>query len=589
MPKSPVVFLTLLCALVTPLLAQEKPNIVIFLTDDQGWGDLSVHGNTNLATPNIDSLAKDGTMFDRFYVCPVCAPTRAEFLTGRYYGRTGVRGVSTGQERLNTDEVTLADTLKAAGYTTGAFGKWHNGSQHPYHPNARGFDEYYGFTSGHWGNYFNPALERNGEQVRGEGYITDDLTTKAMEFIEANQEEPFLCYIPYCTPHSPMQVPDEFYDKFAEGPLEMRHRDPSMEDDKHLRAALAMCENIDMNVGRVLDKLDELKLAENTIVIYFSDNGPNGYRWNDGMKGRKGSIDEGGVRVPFFIRWPGHVPAGKKVTEIAGAIDLLPTLSAMTGSPLISKKPIDGKDITPLIKGEAVDWPAREIISYRGYTRRGGKQASIRTQQYRLDNDGKLYDMVADPGQTVDVAAANPQVVRELQGVKTQFLKEIADVSGEDVRPFPVGYSHITALPARDGEPHGNAERSARAPNCSFFQNLASPEDYVTWHVEVADAAEYEATVYYTCAASDVGCVMELSLGDVKVETKVTEAHDPPLYGMSDDRSERGSESYVKDFKPLTIGKIKLPETEGLLTLKPKEVTGENTIDVRYVILKKLD
>ena len=169
--------------------AAERPNVVVILTDDQGWGDLSINGNTNLHTPNIDQLARDGARFDRFYVCPVCSPTRAEFLTGRHHARSGVFSTSAGGERMNLDEVTIADTFKAAGYKTGAFGKWHNGMQYPYHPNGRGFDEYYGFCSGHWGNYFNPMLEHNGQIVRGDGFVIDDFTNKAMEFIESAVNE----------------------------------------------------------------------------------------------------------------------------------------------------------------------------------------------------------------------------------------------------------------------------------------------------------------------------------------------------------------------------------------------------------------
>ena len=161
-------------------------------------------------------------MLDRFFVCPVCSPTRAEFLTGRYHARCGVRGVSTGQERLNLDERTIAETFHAAGYATGAFGKWHNGSQWPYHPNARGFQEYYGFTSGHWGEYFDPPLEHNGQPVRGNGYIADDLTDHALAFIEQNQARPFFCYLPCNTPHSPFCVPDEYWNRFKDRPLAMR-------------------------------------------------------------------------------------------------------------------------------------------------------------------------------------------------------------------------------------------------------------------------------------------------------------------------------------------------------------------------------
>src|SRR5215470_11408516 len=212
------------------LLAQDtgprKPNVVAFLSDDQGWGDLSVHGNKNLSTPNIDSLARDGALFDRFFVCPVCSPTRAEFLTGRYHPRGGVYNVSTGGERLNLGERTIAEVFKAAGYTTAAFGKWHNGTQWPYHPNARGFDEYYGFTSGHWGQYFDPELDHNGKMVRGKGYITDDLTNHAMDFTAQHKHRPFFCYVPLNTHHSPMQVPERFFEKFSHMDPKMKNQDP---------------------------------------------------------------------------------------------------------------------------------------------------------------------------------------------------------------------------------------------------------------------------------------------------------------------------------------------------------------------------
>src|SRR5947208_17175354 len=196
----------LLAALAPPAAAADppaRPNVVVILTDDQGWGDLSVNGNTNLSTPHLDSLARDGAMFDRFFVQPVCSPTRAEFLTGRYHPRGGVRDVSTGGERLNTDAKTIADAFRAAGYATGCFGKWHNGSQYPYHPNGRGFDDYYGFTSGHWGGYFDPPLEHNGQPVQGNGYISHDLTDHTLAFLEKNRGRPVFCYLPFNTQPSP--------------------------------------------------------------------------------------------------------------------------------------------------------------------------------------------------------------------------------------------------------------------------------------------------------------------------------------------------------------------------------------------------
>ncbi len=561
----------------------ERPNVVVILTDDQGWGDLSIHGNTNIKTPNVDSLARDGALFDRFFVCPVCAPTRAEFLTGRYHPRGGVRGVSTGAERLNVDEKTIGDTFKAGGYATAAYGKWHNGTQYPYHPNTRGFDEFYGFCSGHWGQYFDPILEHNGKIVRGKGFIIDDLTDHALGFIERNKDRPFLCYLPFNTPHSPFQVPDRFYEKFKSGPIKMRNRDPQKEQLDRTRCALAMCENIDWNVGRVLRKLKELTLSEKTIMVYFSDNGPNSWRWNDRMKGRKGSTDEGGVRVPCLVRWPGRIKPGMQIPQIAGAIDLLPTLADMAGIPVVGAKPLDGTSLKPLLLRQSKNWPDRMIFS----NQRG--RVSVRTQRYRLDNTGKLFDMKTDPGQYNDISKDKPQVAARLREAVAQWKKDVLPKSPDD-RPFPVGHAEFptTVLPARDGVAYGNVRRSARAPNCSFFTNWTSADDKITWDIEVASSGDYEAVVYYTCAKENVGSTVELSLNASRVQAKVSEAHDPPLVGAEFDRVPRGGESYVKDFRPLELGVIRLGKGRGRLTLRSPDVPGKQVMDVRAVVLTLL-
>ena len=566
---------------VTAHAAEKKPNIVIVLADDQGWGDLSINGNTNLATANIDSLASTGALLDRFFVCPVCSPTRAEFLTGRYHPRGGVHSTSTGGERLNLDEKTIGDTFKAAGYATGAFGKWHNGSQWPYHPNARGFEEYYGFTSGHWGSYFDPPIEHNGEIVQGRGFIIDDLTDHAMDFIEKNKERPFFCYVPFNTPHSPMQVPERFWKKFANADLKLHARDPKQEDVNFTRAALAMCENIDWNVGRILQRLDDLKLADNTIVIYFSDNGPNSWRWNGGMKGRKASTDEGGVRMPFLIRWPGHIPAGARIAQIAAGIDLLPTLADLASIPVVSTKPLDGISLKPVLLGTAQDWPDRMIFSHWA-----GK-VSVRTQRYRLDDSGRLFDMPADPGQDRDCAKEQPEVATRLSQALAAWKQELLPGLEDDRRPFPVGYREFphTPLPARDGVPHGNVRRSAKAPNCSFFQSWTSTDDAITWDVEVATAGRYEAVIYYTCPEADLGSTVELSFNGSRVEGTVSVANDPPLLGAENDRVPRDTESYVKDFKPLRLGVVDLKTGRGELTLRALKVPGKQVMDVRMVLL----
>lgn len=566
-----------------PIVA-EQPNVIVILADDQGWGDLSIHGNTNLSTPNIDSLARDGALFERFFVCPVCSPTRAEFLTGRYHPRCGVRGVSTGGERLNLDERTIADHFKAAGYVTAAFGKWHNGSQYPYHPNGRGFDEYYGFTSGHWGDYFSPPLDHNGRPVRGNGYLVDDLTDHALAFLEKHREKPFFCYLPYNIPHSPMQMPDRFWDKFAKADLKMRHA-TQKEDLDTTRAALAMCENIDWNVGRVLQKLDALKLAEKTIVLYFSDNGPNSWRWNGGMRGRKGSTDEGGVRSPLLMRWPGHIQPGTKIPHIAAAIDLLPTLAELARVELAGGKKLDGVSVASLLLGKAVYWVERPIFSH------WNGSVSVRTNDYRLDAQGRLYDINKDPGQERDISRQQPDEARRLSDAVTQWKRDVlSELAKKDDRPFTVGYREmpIAPLPARDGVPHGNIRRSAAAPNCSFFTSWTSPTDRITWNVDVTTAGRFEAVVYYTCAAGDVGSTIELSLGDHRIQSKVTEAHDPPLYGAQNDRVPRAGESYMKNFRPMRLGEITLDRGRGVLTLRALQVPGKQVMDVRSIVLTLL-
>lgn len=562
----------------------EKPNIVIILSDDQGWGDLSLNGNTNLSTPNIDSIAHEGAMFERFYVSSVCAPTRAEMLTGRYHARTGVNGVSRGEERMNPEETTLAEVLNKAGYATGIFGKWHNGTQHPYHPNSQGFDEFYGFASGHWGNYFDPVLEHNGELVRGKGFIVDDLTSHALEFIDNQKDEPFLCYLAYNTPHSPFQVPDKFYDKFKGADISMRHRDPEKEDVDTTRAALAMCENIDWNVGRVLEKLDELNLDDNTIVIYFSDNGPNSWRWNGDMRGRKGSTDEGGVRVPFLVKWPGHIEAGAKVKEIAGAIDLLPTLAGLLDLEMPQEKPIDGVNLSPLLLGKAEEWQERLIYS------RTWNFVSVRNQRFHFDSRGDLYDLDADPGQRSKVNDKYPEVANTLSEAVKAWREEVLPDSIEETRPFAIGYGDWknSVLPARDGVNEGSIKRSGGAPNCSYFTNWTLLEDRMTWNVEVAQAGTYEVTAYYTCPEKDVGATVRLSLGDAEVKANVLEANDPPAYGMEQDRVPRGSESYVKDFKPMSLGNIELQAGQGTLVLDATEMPGDSVMEVRALVFTRL-
>lgn len=607
--KTFAVLSAVLCALTVSASANAaenraaKPNVVVFLADDAGWGDYGHSGNLLARTPHIDSLAQGGVSLDRFFVCPVCSPTRAEFLTGRYHARGGVRGVSTGQERLNLDEKTIADAFRAAGYATGAFGKWHNGSQWPYHPMARGFQEYFGHTAGHWGEYFDAPLEDSqGHMVRTRGYIVDVCTDRALAFLEKNKSRPFFCYVPFTTPHSPWAAPEEYWRRFKDKPITQRATLPKQEDLDQTRCALAMLENQDWNVGRVLTKLRQLGVEDNTIVLYFSDNGPNSWRWNGGMKGRKGSTDEGGVRSVCYVRWPGRLPAGHTVKQISAAIDLLPTLTSLAGIARVGDKPLDGRDLSPLLKKQATDWPDRMIFTA------WSRNVSVRTERYRLDNAGRLFDMAADPGQTTpiddkqaDVRARLTEAVRawrqEMFGpdavaadTKSKGKRpgqRVENANAVDPRPIPVGYREfpITMLPARDGDPRGGVQRSSRAPNCSYFVHWTSLEGSMVWLLDVHTAGRYQVSIDYTCPMADAGSTVELSFHNSRLTGKVAPGWEPPLYTNQDILPRVSGESQMKEFHTLKLGEMDLPSGRGPLTLRALAIPGATVMDVRRVTL----
>lgn len=571
-------------SLVSNFHRKDRPNIILILADDQGWGDLGFTGNLNLQTPYIDAIAKNGVVFDNFYVSPVCSPTRAELLTGRYFPRLGVYSTSSGGERLNLDETTIAEVFKEAGYATAAYGKWHNGMQPPYHPNARGFEDFYGFCSGHWGNYFSPMLEHNGKIVKGEGFIVDDFTNKGLDFMDRNRDKPFFLYLPFNTPHSPMQVPDEFWNRFQDKELLMKYHGEEPESENFTRAALAMVENIDYNVGRVFKKLQELELEENTIILYLSDNGPNQWRWNGGLKGKKGSTDEGGVRSPLVMQWKNKLPEGKHIQQIASSIDLLPTLSDLANIPLRTVKPVDGKSLKPLLTEEAPFWEPRVVFNHwNGST-------SVRTERYRLDDKNRLYNMNLDRGQHVDLSRELPQLVDSLKKIKKEWLHQMLPTSKiQEDRPFSLGHPDFvyTQLPARDGTPHGNIKRSNRFPNDTFFTNWKSVEDSITWDVEVLEDGEFEVILYYTAKEADIGAKFELRLGSGFLTGAIAKFNDPPLVGADKDRDLR-MESYTKDFTPIVLGKMQLKKGRDILALKALNIPGDEVMDVRLLMFKRV-
>jgi hypothetical protein len=335
-------------------------------------------------------------------------------------------------------------------------------------------------------------------------------------------------------------------------------------------------------------------------VIFFSDNGPNSFRWNDGMKGRKGTTDEGGVRSAFCIRWTaGGIKPGTTVKEISGAIDLLPTLAKLARVPILSSKPLDGRDLSPVLFGTATQWPDRVILSHNN------GNVSVRTQQYRLDNSGALFDMVADPRQTKDIAKEKPDVAESLLKAVTDWRRSVfgnvasADPTAKkgkgkgkggfvppDDRAYPVGYVEfpITPLPARDGVPHGTVQRSANAPNCSYFVNWKTKDDSVTWDIDVHTAGTYDVELFYTCPLADAGSTIELSFKNARLTGKVTPGWDPPLLDKQD-RVPRKGESFLKEFRVLKLGSVKLDSGRGVLTLKATDIPGKCVMDLRQLNL----
>ena len=574
---------------------ERRPNIILILTDDQGWGDISVNGNKDVHTPNIDKMTLNGVRFDRFFVSPVCSPTRAEILTGRHHVRTGVYDVSLGGERINVTEETIAEVFKTSGYKTAVYGKWHNGMQAPYHPNSRGFEDFYGFCSGHWGNYFNPVLEKNGELVKGTGFITDDLTNHGIEFIKKNKDSPFFLYIPFNTPHSPMQVPEKFWTKFKDKKLTQKGTLSKVPDDKssgtisneeenHSKAALAMCENIDWNVGRIIQTLESLALDEKTIIVYLSDNGPNGNRWNAGMKGVKGSTDEGGVRSPMIINWKGNIPQGKVVNKIASAIDLLPTLKDLAGIESTPKNKLDGLSLKQLIYDKNSKWADRYIYSY------WREKLSVRSQNFRLGNKNNLYNMNEDPNQLKNISSKNIEIFMAMKNAKNIWENEVLiNLKSKDDRAFVIGHPDLknTQIPARDAKANGLIKRSNYYPNCSYLTNWVNIEDTIIWDAEVAEDGKFEVVVYYTCAEDALGSEIELSFSGSKISSSIASYYNPDEYGKENDRSPR-IESYVKDFIPLNMGVITLKRGKGRLILRGLKKTGKELIDFRLLMLKRI-
>ena len=483
------------------------------MTDDQGWGDLSFHGNDSISTPHLDALAKQSIQFDRFFVSPVCAPTRASLLTGRYHLRTGTSWVTHRKEIMREDELTIAEIFKSAGYATGLFGKWHNDAQFPHNPTGQGFDEFYGFTAGHWNNYFNTSLTDNGKEVRPEGYIIDVLTDKAIQFMEKNSsqknQKPFLCYVPYNTPHSPFQVPDKYFDKYKKMGL----------TDKNA-SVHGMVENIDNNVNRLLQTLEQQKILENTIVISLTDNGPNGKRFNGGMRGTKGSVHEGGVRVPCFMSWKNHLPENQIIKQNAAHIDLLPTLAELCKIEIPKNHHFDGKSLVPLLTNKNTEWEKRNIYTIHTEGELRIRPAAVRTNNYRMvvDRDGNphLFDMKNDASEKNDLVTQMPKVVDSLKNDLENWFK---DVTQKGIKPSITQVGHnespTTHLPAPEAKINGDVLfKGDRGWANDYIIDWKSKGDQANWEIEVVEDSRFEIFINYNCSKEFLPANLNVKIGD---------------------------------------------------------------------------
>ncbi len=437
-------------------LAQSPPNVILIITDDQGYGDLGFHGNPHVQTPVLDKLARESLRLNQFYVSPVCAPTRASMMTGRYSLRTGVRDTYNGGAIMAPEEVTIAEMLKNAGYRTGIYGKWHLGDNYPSRPQDQGFDESLIHLAGGMGqpgdfttyfqmdsSYFDPVLWRNGEQKAYNGYCSDIFTDGAIEFLAVDSDQPFFLYLSFNAPHTPLQVPDAYYEKYKgidpssgfEGD-ERPFAEMSEKDKEDARKVYGMVTNIDDNVGRLLAQLDEQGLSENTIVIFMTDNGPQQRRYNAGMRGLKGNVFRGGIRVPFLIRWPSVLERDREIDTALAHIDILPTLAEICEASLPEDRIIDGKSFYPLLKGESnKDFDERPLFFYwsRKYPElynniawQKGRYKLVGRTGYNAPIEAfELYDIQADEFELNDLVKGHLPLAKEMKKELDHMLQEL--------------------------------------------------------------------------------------------------------------------------------------------------------------------
>ena len=435
-------------------LLGSKPNIILVMTDDQGYGDLSCHGHPFLKTPNIDKLYSQSTRFTDFHASPTCAPTRAALMSGRVAFKNGVTHTVLERDRMNLKATTIAQVLKGAGYTTGIFGKWHLGDEAPYQPHNRGFDETFIHGAGGIGQsfpgsqgdapgtaYFDPIIKHNNRFVQTKGYCTDVFFRQTLGWIkkQSDAQKPFFAYLSTNAPHSPFIVDEKYSDLFKD------------KCSKKSAAFFGMIVNLDENMGLLMEKLDEWNLTENTLVIFMTDNGSSAGTYNSSMKGMKGSLNEGGSRVPLFMRLPGKIKPGVEVERITRHYDLFPTLAEIAGASIPKGLDLDGRSLLPLIETPEAPWEDRYLIFHKGRWNKKGAPGrwgkgdtnpdnykfrgfAVRNEQYRLVG-GWLYDIEKDPSENNNIKSEFPEVADEMRKAYEAWWGEVRPLMvNEDAR-----------------------------------------------------------------------------------------------------------------------------------------------------------
>jgi len=484
----------LLFAVITPLAsvyAGESPNVILVITDDQGYGDLGCLGNEIIQTPHLDRLHAESVRLTDFHVSPCCTPTRAGLMTGQNPVTVGAWGTTWGRSLPDADATMMADVFQNAGYKTGCFGKWHLGDNYPFRPQDRGFQEVLihggggvGQAPDFWGNnYFDDTYFQNGEPEQQEGYCTDVWFDAAWDYIESCGDDPFFVYLTTNAPHGPYFVADEYSDLYADNP-----------DCPHA-AFYGMITNIDENMGRLVDRLESSDLADDTILIFMTDNGTAaGFRgdkgFNAGMRGTKGSIYDGGHRVPFFIRWPsGGLTGGRDVGDLATHTDIIPTLAGLCRMEIPEDAKMDGISLAPLLTGETDSLPDRKLfVQYRqSFDPPLHGAATVMTERWRLVSGKELYDIDADPGQQRNVSEEHPEIVEELSQAYDEWWAEIA----------PDLPAHNCIVLGDEAENPANLSsfdwHAMTAWNQSHVRGGAKINGF--WAVDIANSGTYEITL----------------------------------------------------------------------------------------------